>query len=444
MENEPVFKVIGKAKYAADHYFKRTIKPETGPSIRGLNPDLLAAVQGALRDPGPKSKNIHHQVLESLDGSEEETELSWSRDTVIAARGGLIFKKWTVDYEAQDIHYACYGWLEQPGSILEAVSSTGRDAAILETVEAMPNFPGKETFSPFAQTLREHRKQIEPSSRVRGLFIFLRGIARVFLEDGTQYTVHLPFAIRKAWPLYPAGVMVQRYLSDEEKAEASDAEEPLPTLFSLSNPFAELRVVSVASSIKGGLSPIEDPTVPGPPPSITPSPIRNESSVPPGDQVIFCSESCVPEEQLFVTIDERGTRFTIWRYSHIVPDGSLPPPNFEKLSSPCPRGSVPPTEPSSASDLLRQIGGPSVPQDGPVPLASASTTLSSLEAEAKQNWSTTHERNDSGTRNELSATLDRMALGSQPPLPSFGAEPEPLRPAYWSEKLITEIIPPAE
>ena len=76
------------------------------------------------------------------------------------------------------------------------------------------------TFGPFERAEQERRREIEPESRVRATFVFLRSVGWIYLLNGIEYTFSLPFIVRRAWPLYPHGVIIQRVLAPTEVEEA--------------------------------------------------------------------------------------------------------------------------------------------------------------------------------------------------------------------------------
>ncbi|KAJ3899382.1 hypothetical protein F5879DRAFT_775549, partial [Lentinula edodes] len=89
-------------------------------------------------------------------------------------------------------------------------------------------------------------------SNVSAVFVFLRSIGKVYFDSGFEHTFALPFIVRKAWPVTPHGLLIQRVLEPAELYEAELAgEDVLPTIFCLSNPFAEPSAVGLTSGIIG-------------------------------------------------------------------------------------------------------------------------------------------------------------------------------------------------
>ncbi|KAK7055250.1 hypothetical protein R3P38DRAFT_2461274, partial [Favolaschia claudopus] len=112
----------------------------------------------------------------------------------------------------------------------------------------------------FARAQQNRKPQRNKLSRVPAVFVFLRSIGKIFLKNGLDFTFAVPFVVRKAWPLFPHGVMIQRIVEASELEEAALTGEPvLPTIFSLTSPFAEAGTVALTSGILGGF--VSPPTL---------------------------------------------------------------------------------------------------------------------------------------------------------------------------------------
>lgn len=111
----------------------------------------------------------------------------------------------------------------------------------------------RDTFIPFTRARQSRQKISEPTTVSRAVFVFLQSFGKVYLSDGIDCTFSLPFIVRKAWPLYPHGVLLQRVLDRVEIEEAEiNGDFTLPTLFTITNPFSEPRAVGLTDGIKGG------------------------------------------------------------------------------------------------------------------------------------------------------------------------------------------------
>jgi anaphase-promoting complex subunit 1 len=123
------------------------------------------------------------------------------------------------------------------------------------------------TFSRFAQSAQARQRALEPPKCLHAVYVFLRNVGKIYVEGGGDYTFHIPFLVRRAWPLRPHGVLIQRDLGINEIRETIRLGLPiLPTIFSLHDPFAEPKVIGVAAKIHGAFG-----TNPGAPTAITPS-----------------------------------------------------------------------------------------------------------------------------------------------------------------------------
>ncbi|KIJ25699.1 hypothetical protein M422DRAFT_77064 [Sphaerobolus stellatus SS14] len=111
------------------------------------------------------------------------------------------------------------------------------------------------TFSQFAQSAQARQRAVEPPKIVSAVYVFLREIGKIYVEDGTEYTFHLPFIVIGAWALRPHGVLIQRVLDIDEYREAARQSIPLlPTQFTIHDPFAEPKPVGIAERIHGAFN----------------------------------------------------------------------------------------------------------------------------------------------------------------------------------------------
>lgn len=194
------------------------------------------------------------------DGSEEE--IFYFNTTVIWSRGVEIYRQWTFDSQAEDeVTWAGFVWF--PSTLTSS------------TVDALGTTDS--TFGPF-HTSRHNSWSSPPQSSssahkiVRTTMICLKSRAIVYYPSGESHTVHLPFLIDKAYalPQEMGGVIVQRRLEQSEKRdlegkksvlrgmnqmsmldELGMEKDSLPRLYTLSNPFEEIKQV-VEGSVNNG------------------------------------------------------------------------------------------------------------------------------------------------------------------------------------------------
>jgi len=258
------FPLQGPPFSSAYEYLTRTTR---NPFLPSSESDLLRAIRTALRgsdtDPPPTIQSTYP----SCDGEScQEDQLAWNAHTVVLSRGGVMKKKWNFEQEEQCIQWACIGWLEQQNT--EPILGT--------------------------------------TSRVPGVFVFLRSFGKIYLKDGLEYTFALPFIVRKAWPLSPHGVMIQRVLEPSEIEEAEiSGDAVLPTIFSVTSPFSEAATVGLTSpSLKS-----EDETA-----------ARPLKSVSPTEMVVWVSHrGSASNDDVLVTVDVEQRQLSVWRYIYTNP-----------------------------------------------------------------------------------------------------------------------------
>lgn len=286
--------------------------------------DLLFSIKATLHgsDPprGSETSTIHSLYYE--DETSLETELTWDAYTVVLSCGGVVRKKWDFSQGNQRIQWACIGHLSQPTSIF-SISSTSPARYTSDLHSGPPPLKDpstRETFGPFSSVQQEQHKDVEAASRPKGTFVFFRNIGKVFLSNGIEYTFNLPFVTRRAWPAHPYGVIIQRVFDPAELEEARiSGDPPLPTLFSFTNPFAEVAAVGVSSRILGGFGSrpitLENlPTLTGP-----------QEQVPPQEIVVWVSKrGNISQDDVVLTLDHDIHTMTLWRYVYVDPDVEKP------------------------------------------------------------------------------------------------------------------------
>ncbi|KAJ7055665.1 hypothetical protein C8F01DRAFT_1319594 [Mycena amicta] len=209
-DDEAVFEAVLDDEYNPLERSPMTRRLRTNilASLLQTQTDLLSAIRDALRgapsEPPEARRANFVSTLPNAIRTEplEEEEVSWNSSVVVWSSGGIIRKTWMFMHEGEDAQTATIGWLEQ----------------------STPEYAASSTTSPSSSATSE-----------RPTFVLGKS-----LKNGLDYTFSLPFIVRKAWPLYPHGIMIQRNIEREELEEAALAGEPLlPTIFSLTSPFAE-------------------------------------------------------------------------------------------------------------------------------------------------------------------------------------------------------------
>ncbi|KZT44107.1 hypothetical protein SISSUDRAFT_1085652 [Sistotremastrum suecicum HHB10207 ss-3] len=322
-----------------------------------IESDLLRSIRSVIQK---SSSPISSQLLDSQ--SNAEVKLSWSRDAILLTVGGVLSQSWSFREEGQEIQTVCWGWLQSNHRCPSVVERTNVDVPTAEQ--------------------RGH------SRKLLCLFVFFRSVAKLHLEDGTQYTIHLPFLTRSAWPLRPHGVMIQRVVSNLEHRGEQQRHAILPTLFTLTDPSSELKVVSEE--------------LPSPHPSTLPS----EPPTPAPLNVVEWVADCHSPARLLITTNAITHKITVWTYTLSVSK-------------------------EDASDTSAIAGGTLSSDNIRRPLISHSITESLPTS-----------RTDASCSPEPDSLTDRMALGTQTvPPKELGASEPRMHSAFSMRRLLDEELP---
>ena len=284
---------------------------------------LLRSIRSALRGSNPDRDWQHSAFYDVSFESEAEAEagsmveeLLWDQERVVLCAGGVIQKQWSFLHEGQPVQWACNGWLQQAGAVA-APRSSGHytnDAHSGLSLSRERDNRARATFGPFERAEQERRREIEPEERVRATFVFLRSVGWIYLRNGVEYTFSLPFIVRKAWPLYPHGVIIQRVLEPTEVQEAElTGDDTLPTVFSLISPLAEATVVDYAADIVGGFH------------SVPLSLVHDDQSSDQASEPLSACEVVLwvshqghgEDSDLLVTVHPERRQLSVWRYAYV-------------------------------------------------------------------------------------------------------------------------------
>lgn len=433
--------------------------------------NLLSSIRSALRgtssetvvlDPG-----LHSTSFISLEEVHGEEELIWNDHTVVLSVGGVMKRKWNFQAEGQPVQWACMAFLEQ------SVSSSKRKYSNLQRSEQKSPSPKppaeRPTFGPFSQTRQETTPVVTAEGITPAVVVFLRSIGKVFVRNGFEYTFSLPFIVRRAWPVTPHGIILQRALDPGEVEEAElTGDSVLPTIFGITSPFAEAGAVGLTTGIIGGnartpLVRLKDEAE---------NASRPLKSVPSSEVLIWASHKGPSTSyELVVTVDAEKRGLSIWRYVYIKPKDT--PTSLSRTrrrrhtASFSKKPSMIFADPSS-SDVSQNSPTQDLPAEpvdlpplaslpGMPPSLSTTTTMASLtsgegpsrNAQGPQSQPQQRVRRNSLTRNELSTAVDRMVLGNRMETDASLAPMEHgrMKSAFWMEKLYsfeiadTECVP---
>ncbi|KAF8885664.1 hypothetical protein BD779DRAFT_1533052 [Infundibulicybe gibba] len=432
--------------------------------------DLLRAIKHALRGSGAETdSSIRSTSFVIQTDPWEEEELTWDAHRAVLSVGGVIKKKWTFKEEKQSIQWACMGLLEQ-GEATSVMHANSRYTTEAPGTPIQHDSADRPTFGPFVQANKTRWTPKDSGALVPAVFIFLRNIGKIYLRNGLDYTFSLPFIVRKAWPISPHGVMIQRVLEPSELEEANIlGDTVLPTIFSMTSPFSEAGAVGLTSGIFGGLkagslAALKDEH------EHSTKPLK---SVPPTEIVIWASHrGAQSDADIVVTLDREKKHLSVWRYAYVKPK-DMPVPlthgrtqtvaqkresmsgignrRTSRILDMEPRERFRPLSPIIRS--RDQSPPPEFPEvqalgtiGGVPPNLGSTTTMTSLVAGSLQ-WSAPAKgRRNSLTRNDLSMMMDKMAPSGRldTDLVLTPIEHGRMKAAYWMELLYEQEVTEAD
>lgn len=284
---------------------------------------LLRSIRGALRG---STSNLVNAVYAPLydDGCDSwaEQELAWNDHCVVLSHGGVIQRKWDFSDEDQTIQYACLGRFAYSTNTTGPVHGSAHYTS--KAGEQQTDPLAESVFGPFKTIQEERQKNKHAQEEVSAVFVFLRSIGKVYLINGTDYTFSLPFLVRKAWPLHPHGVMIQRLLDPLEIDDSrATGDAPLPTTFTITNPFSEPAAVGITAGIVGGF--------PGRPACL----LDDEENysrplvvIPAVEEVVWVSRKPFAIDDILITFNSERRELSIWRYVY-QPSRHTSPARFD-------------------------------------------------------------------------------------------------------------------
>ncbi|KAF4611458.1 hypothetical protein D9613_003815 [Agrocybe pediades] len=436
---------------------------------------LLKAIKAALRGPGAEDVNTIHTATYFTGNHTEEPDLAWDKYNAVLSCGGVMIKRWSFEQEGECIQWACLGELEQVIQKNPASSASAASYANANSAPPQPLPDGRETFGPFMRERNARKFGHGDPQTIPAVFIFLRSIGKIYLNNGVDYTFSLPFVVRRAWPVSPHGMMVQRVLEPSEIAEArATGDDVLPTVFSITSALSEAAAVGLTSGIYGATQ-------------NTPPALKDEDehsskplkSIPPTEMIVWVSYCCIiADARVVVTVNVEERLLTIWQYAYIKPkDTPVPLTRTKKGKAPAPapvakRQSMPGVgarrtsamfdgisdrrdrlhqmspnprshEPLLAPDVFELPDMPAFSSlPGMAPSLSTATTMASLSGGiSSQRPVSNKPRRNSLSRNDLSTTMDRMVLGGRLDSDTLAPiEHGRMKAAFWMQSMYTRQI----
>ncbi|KAI5990454.1 hypothetical protein EDD15DRAFT_2452542 [Pisolithus albus] len=324
MKSEIVIHVRPQPRSAAVNLLSRQI-----PQGEPRDSDLLRSIRAALNGSAPDSvASTYAPACFTELGSDSwvEQELSWNRRCVVSSQGGVIRRKWDFLEEGQSVQYACLGRFAHSTEATGPVHGSAHYTSFsnkeeYELAQEPAADSGLTQFGPFHAASHTDKPKNELAQEVvPAVFVFLRNIGKVFLSNGVDYTFSLPFLVRKAWPLYPHGVLIQRVLEQVEVEEARfTGDTLLPTIFSITNPFAEPAAIGITAGIVGGHG--DTPVSLSDEGELCSKPLAALSAA---EEVVWVSTHN-SDIDVLITFNEEIRQLVVWRYTYVKPKGVFDP-----------------------------------------------------------------------------------------------------------------------
>ncbi|KZT23058.1 hypothetical protein NEOLEDRAFT_1096792 [Neolentinus lepideus HHB14362 ss-1] len=444
--------IQGPTILGAATYFEKTVAASRQGWGEERPSKLLKALKLVLKGPSAVESDGFCSVsyLSKYEPIVEE-QLSWDSYTVVLSEGGVIRKRWSFYKDRQPVQWACIGRLDQPPKVKIPPSGPAHFTAASNVGPFLDEGQSKrQIFGPFHRARERVKEEVEPAALVRGVFVFFRTMCRIFLDTGIEYSFPLPFVTRKAWPIYPHGVLIQRSVDRTELAEAEASGEPiLPTIFSMVNPRHEATPMGVTSGIIGGL--FQRPVSLKDEKEYFEKPQKSMNSK---EIVVGVSQRVTDSpDDIIVTYSPEDRRITIWRYAYLKPKDTPVP-----LQAKSPQVGNGQSQSQEKTQEAHPASAPPVPGVSG-PLASAQTMadiIAAVESQKAAEADTRKKAEEEATQESIEAEmraeldgpkqraemLDRQALPEStidfdviPPMHGRGTTP------YWAEKLHMEIIP---
>lgn len=435
-------------------FFARSAPPP--PHSSDGDSPLLRSIRNTLRATrGNQSSSLPFlYCAPGGDGASGDEVLAWDSFNLTLSRGGVLHKKWSFQ---DPIQWACIGWLFQSSFVHTSTPATPayyrEDLSEKAPLDIDP--AERPTFGAFTRAHLEKKREQDQEERLKGVFVFVRGHAKIYMDNGSEYTLNLPFLVQRAWPVEPHGVFIQRVVEAWELDEIRESGEAgITTIFTLTSPFSEPAAVGLASHIKGDCG--------GLPVELEPDYYSKPVSFPPTERIIWVSQRAWNlTDKLIVTMNAELNRVTIWRYVYAPPPPSSSKstarptvhPHHAKRSSMSGNTSAHLRQSNAVADNLHLSPGlqdtkrpPTVP--GSTPALTTTTTMEELMcgvvggAISQSQWNMPFR-----LKLDPSGKLDvNAARGTEPA--NLDDVPDPaeemrMQSQFWAEKLYEETLPEA-
>ena len=316
---------------AGDSYFTQAeaINPSDSHTFDDGSSQMLKTIRDLLRTSDPPNK-IQGRILQTYPRGEGSEELVWTRFTVVHSVGGVVCRQWNFDDLDEEIQAVCWAQFEEKGTARVPAAETQPLNGVFET-DPWKDSSSESVFGPYGRVMRAFASKSGPSAKaitnadyhgpgtgslVRALCVFFRSFAYLYGDDGAEYRIDLPICPRRAWPLFPVGVLLERRIPVDITNWNRPIYEHNATLYSLAAPLHSVVPVGIAHRILHsghGLPAVyqEDKDVPN-------VDIFTNSEFRSFEHVLFVEESTPESHRILFTI-EGGLWIHCYLYAYRAP-----------------------------------------------------------------------------------------------------------------------------
>jgi anaphase-promoting complex subunit 1 len=313
-----------------DSYFAKAeaINSSDSHAFDDNGSQMLKTIRALLQTSDPPNK-IQGQILQTDPRGEGHEELVWTRSTIVRSVGGIIYRRWNFDDLDEEIQAVCWAWFEEKGTTRVPPAEKPLDGVF--GTDPWKDLSSESMFGPYGRVMRASTSKSEYSantiadpdyhgpgtgSLVRALCVFFRSFAYIYGDDGAEYRIDLPVCPRRAWSLFPVGVLLERRIPVNITNWNRPIYEHSATLYSLAAPLQSIVPVGIAHRIlhsSHGLPAVyqEDKDVPN-------VDIFTNSEFRSFEHVLFIEESTPESHHIIFTI-EKGLWIHCYLYAYRAP-----------------------------------------------------------------------------------------------------------------------------
>ena len=415
---------------------------------------MLKTVRSLLQTSDPPNK-IQGRILQTCPSGEGSEELVWTRSTIVHSVGAVVCRQWNFDDLDEEIHAVCWAKFEEKGTGRVPPADRQPLDSVFET-DPWKNSSSESVFGPYGRVMRASTsKSGSPATTlashhyhgpgtgflVRALCVFFRSFAYLYGNDGAEYRIDLPICPRRAWPLFPVGVLLERRIPVDITNWNRPIYEHNATFYSLSAPLHSIVPVGMAhrilhSSLNLPAVYQEDKDVPN-------VDIFTNSEFRSFEHVLFVEESTPESHRILFTI-ERGLWIHCYLYAYRAPSD----PTSQHLM----KGLLPEMDSGGIGGDTFHVPSPEFQPalTGHASFVSTATTesleiLSQLDSfKQTPSWLKEATPPPPDWRNNYLSSTPLINAEDIPPLPDFlSNEDDPNdfdQPVHWFQKLDTRLV----